>query len=263
MWNKKFGEGLDKSVVKLTGETVADLKLLSQAHIVVTTPQKWDLLSRRWRVRKPVQAVSLYIVDELHLIGGEAGPTLEVSNNRIGTGCAVDCGWVFVYRGSNRTLGCICVQVVVSRTRYISSELADTHKIRIVGLSASVANAKDLGAWIGATGPKCLFHFHPQVRPVPLEIRIQGFDVAHLGARLLAMARPTYGALANLCSPGNPGVVFVPTRKQAQLTAIDIVSFAGADARPESFLHGGASSGEVNVLSMCCSGVVDGCVFLV
>lgn len=78
-WNKKFGEGLDKAVVKLTGETQADLKLVSQAHIVVTTPQKWDLLSRRWRQRKTVQAVSLYIVDELHLIGGEAGPTLEVS----------------------------------------------------------------------------------------------------------------------------------------------------------------------------------------
>lgn len=64
--------------MKLTGETVADLKLLSQSHIVITTPQKWDVVSRRWRVRKPVQAVALYIVDELHLIGGESGPTLEV-----------------------------------------------------------------------------------------------------------------------------------------------------------------------------------------
>jgi pre-mRNA-splicing helicase BRR2 len=81
-WNKKFGEGLDKAVVKLTGETQADLKLVAQAHIVVTTPQKWDLLSRRWRQRKTVQAVSLYIVDELHLIGGEAGPTLEVRGVR-------------------------------------------------------------------------------------------------------------------------------------------------------------------------------------
>lgn len=80
---------------------------------------------------------------------------------------------------------------------------------------------------------------------MPLEIRIQGFDVSHLGARLLAMARPTYGAVANLCTPGKKGVVFVPTRKQAQLTAIDIVSFAGADARPDTFLHKGPASGEV------------------
>lgn len=77
-WNVKFGGSLDKSVVMLTGDTATDLKLLASAHIVITTPQRWDVLSRRWRVRKPVQAVALYIVDELHLIGGEAGPTLEV-----------------------------------------------------------------------------------------------------------------------------------------------------------------------------------------
>lgn len=52
----------------------------------------------------------------------------------------------------------------MSRARYIASELKETHQMRIVGLSASVANAKDLGTWIGATGPACLFHFHPQVR---------------------------------------------------------------------------------------------------
>ncbi len=96
-----------------------------------------------------------------------------------------------------------------------------------------------------------------QVRPVPLEIRIQGFDISHLGARLLAMARPTFGAVSNFCSPGNPGLVFVPTRKQAQLTAIDLVSFAGADGRAEVFLHAGAGSGEVRrrtlALASCCS----------
>ena len=53
----------------------------------------------------------------------------------------------------------------MSRTRLISSELAAAgNNIRIVGLSASVANAKDLGAWIGANGPTQLFHFHPNVR---------------------------------------------------------------------------------------------------
>ncbi len=96
-----------------------------------------------------------------------------------------------------------------------------------------------------------------QVRPVPLEIRIQGFDVSHLGARLLAMARPTYGAMANLCSPGNQGVVFVPTRKQAQLTAIDMVAFAGADARPDSFLHAGPGTGESIVAALTAAGIND------
>lgn len=65
------------------------------------------------------------------------------------------------------------------------------------------------------------------------------------GARLLAMARPTYGCVINGCSPGNPGIVFVPTKKQAQLTAIDLMTFAGADGRKSEFLHAGPDSGEV------------------
>ena len=86
---------------------------------------------------------------------------------------------------------------------------------------------------------------HPQVRPVPLEIRILGYDVQHMGARLLAMARPAYGALVNNCSPGKPAIVFVPTRKQAQLSAIDFVTFAAADGRGDAFLLAGAESSKV------------------
>jgi len=44
-----------------------------QGNIIVSTPEKWDVLSRRWKQRKNVQTVSLFIVDELHLIGGDEG----------------------------------------------------------------------------------------------------------------------------------------------------------------------------------------------
>jgi len=44
-----------------------------QGNIIVSTPEKWDVLSRRWKQRKNVQTISLFIVDELHLIGGEEG----------------------------------------------------------------------------------------------------------------------------------------------------------------------------------------------
>ncbi len=36
------------------------------------------MLSRRWKQRKAVQEVSLFIVDEMHLLGGPHGPALEV-----------------------------------------------------------------------------------------------------------------------------------------------------------------------------------------
>jgi len=75
----QFGEGgLGLNVVQLTGETAADVKLLDKGNIIVATPEHWDMLSRRWKQRKNVQAVALFIVDELHLIGGRNGPVIEV-----------------------------------------------------------------------------------------------------------------------------------------------------------------------------------------
>ena len=72
-WQAKFGQQLGKKVVLLTGETATDLKLLAKGNVVIGTPEKWDVLSRRWKQRKNVQNVSLFICDELHLIGGDEG----------------------------------------------------------------------------------------------------------------------------------------------------------------------------------------------
>ncbi|KAJ8316877.1 hypothetical protein KUTeg_004781 [Tegillarca granosa] len=82
-WNNKFGLQLGKKVVLLTGETGTDLKLLAKGNIIIGTPEKWDVLSRRWKLRKNVQNINLFIVDELHLIGGDVGPVLEVICSRM------------------------------------------------------------------------------------------------------------------------------------------------------------------------------------
>lgn len=193
-WKKKFGEGLGIRVVELTGETATDLKLLEKGQIIISTPEKWDALSRRWKQRKHIQQVSLFIIDELHLIGGQGGPILEV---------------------------------IVSRMRYISSQLEN--KIRIVALSSSLANAKDLGEWIGATSHG-LFNFPPGVRPVPLEIHIQGVDIANFEARMQAMTKPTYTAIVQHAKNGKPAIVFVPTRKHARMTAVDLMTYSSVDS---------------------------------
>ncbi|EOY19725.1 U5 small nuclear ribonucleoprotein helicase, putative isoform 2 [Theobroma cacao] len=198
-WEKKFGRGLGMRVVELTGETSMDLKLLEKGQIVISTPEKWDALSRRWKQRKYVQQVSVFIVDELHLIGGQGGPVLEV---------------------------------IVSRMRYIASQVEN--KIRIVALSTSLANAKDLGEWIGATSHG-LFNFPPGVRPVPLEIHIQGVDIANFEARMQAMTKPTYTAVVQHAKNGKPAIVFVPTRKHVRLTAVDLMSYSKVDNEEPAF----------------------------
>uniref|UniRef100_A0A7S4W4W0 RNA helicase n=1 Tax=Ditylum brightwellii TaxID=49249 RepID=A0A7S4W4W0_9STRA len=196
-WKTRFGSILQSDqVVKLTGETASDLRLLAGAKIIVCTVKQWDSLSRRWRQRKAVQAVSLCIVDDLHFLGGDVGPSMEV---------------------------------VISRMRYISSQKQQnggksaSALLRMVGLSASIANAREVGEWMGVPS-KGLFNFSPKVRPTPLEIYFQSFDQSSFSSRLMAMAKPVYNAVVRH-SDGKPVIVFVPSRRQAQLTAIDLMTY--------------------------------------
>lgn len=200
-WERTFGRMLGLNVVELTGDGTADLKLIEKGQVIVATAERWDMVSRRWKQRKAVQATALFIADELHLIGGEHGPVLEV---------------------------------VTSRMRYMSSQQADK-PMRIVGLATSLANAQDVGEWIGAKGHS-LFNFHPTVRPVPLEVHIHGVDIINFDSRMQAMARPVYSAVTTHADD-QPAIVYVPTRKHAKLAALDLLTFASAEGTPMRFLH--------------------------
>ncbi|PIA32601.1 hypothetical protein AQUCO_04400058v1 [Aquilegia coerulea] len=197
-WKKKFGEDLGMEVVELTGETATDLKLLEKGQVIISTPEKWNNISRRWKWTKHVREVSLFIVDELHLIGGQGAPLLDV---------------------------------IVTRMRYIASQNND--KFRIVALSTSLANAKDLGEWIGATSYG-IFNFPPGVRPVPLEIHIHGLDIDYFEARMRAMTKPTYTTVVQHAKNGKPALIFVPTMKHARLTAIDLMTYSNAASGEKS-----------------------------
>ncbi|CAG8675083.1 6955_t:CDS:2 [Cetraspora pellucida] len=198
-WRQKFGK-IQKNIVSLTGETSADLKLLENGDVIFATPTQWDVMSRRWKQRKAVQSVALFIADELHLIGSDVGPTYEI---------------------------------IVSRMRYIAHQTKNP--IRIVCLSTSLANAQDLGEWIGAT-PHTIFNFHPSVRPVPLEIHIQSYNIPHFASLMMAMVKPTYAAITAYSSD-RPAIVFVPSRKQCRLTAVDLLTYCAADGVTDRFLH--------------------------
>jgi len=56
-WRKKFGGMLNKSVLELTGDFTPDMNALRKADILITTPEKWDGVSRSWRRRGYVQKV--------------------------------------------------------------------------------------------------------------------------------------------------------------------------------------------------------------
>merc|ERR1719209_1404031 len=99
-WKTRLEVKLGKKVVELTGDVTPDARAIATSSVIVTTPEKWDGVSRSWQTRNFVQDVALIVIDEIHLLGEDRGPVLEV---------------------------------IVSRTNFISSHTE--RGLRIVGLS--------------------------------------------------------------------------------------------------------------------------------
>ncbi|KPI42397.1 Pre-mRNA-splicing factor brr2 [Cyphellophora attinorum] len=200
-WQKRLAKLHGGKVIdKLTGDTNNDIRVLDRADLILATPSQWDVLSRQWQRRKGVQAVDLFIADELHLLGGESG---------------------YVY------------EAVVSRMHYIKVQLESS--MRIIGLSVPLSNARDVGEWLGAT-KQTIYNFSPAARPVALELHLQSFSIPHFPSLMMAMARPAYRAVVEMSSD-KPAIIFVPNRKQVRLTAVDILSACIADDDDERFLN--------------------------
>ncbi|KAH0622176.1 hypothetical protein JD844_024256 [Phrynosoma platyrhinos] len=199
-WKIRIEEKLGKKVVELTGDVTPDMRSIAQADLIVTTPEKWDGVSRSWQNRSYVQKVSILIIDEIHLLGDERGPVLEV---------------------------------IVSRTNFISSH---TEKpVRVVGLSTALANARDLADWLNIK-QMGLFNFRPSVRPVPLEVHIQGFPGQHYCPRMASMNKPAFQAIRSH-SPAKPVLIFVSSRRQTRLTALELIAFLATEDDPKQWLN--------------------------
>lgn len=199
-WQKRLTRQMGLKLVELTGDNTPDTRTIRDADIIVTTPEKWDGISRSWQTRSYVQQVSLVIIDEIHLLGGDRGPILEI---------------------------------IVSRMNYIASQKKGS--VRIVGMSTACANAMDLGNWLGVK--EGLFNFRHSVRPVPLEIYIDGFPEQRGFCPLMeSMNRPTFLAI-KAHSPSKPVIVFVASRRQTRLTARALINLCGMEDNPRRFMH--------------------------
>uniref|UniRef100_T1IVJ2 U5 small nuclear ribonucleoprotein 200 kDa helicase n=1 Tax=Strigamia maritima TaxID=126957 RepID=T1IVJ2_STRMM len=198
-WKDRLEKRLGKLVVEMTGDITPDVKAIEMADVIVTTPEKWDGVSRSWQTRNYVKSVALIIIDEIHLLGEDRGPVLEV---------------------------------IVSRTNFISSH--GDFPLRIIGLSTALANARDLADWLGIkeTG---LYNFRPSVRPVPLEVHMEGFSGKHYCPRMASMNKPTLLAI-KMYSPDKPVLVFVSSRRQTRLTALDLIAYLAAEENPKQWL---------------------------
>lgn len=78
-WRQRLVSQLGKKMVEMTGDFTPDMMALLSADIIISTPEKWDGISRNWHSRSYVMKVGLMILDEIHLLGADRGPILEVT----------------------------------------------------------------------------------------------------------------------------------------------------------------------------------------
>ena len=64
-------------VRELTGDMNLTKSEIEETQIIVTTPEKWDIITRKSGDRTYTQKVRLLIIDEIHLLHDDRGPVLE------------------------------------------------------------------------------------------------------------------------------------------------------------------------------------------
>ncbi|OTA94187.1 hypothetical protein M434DRAFT_384303 [Hypoxylon sp. CO27-5] len=185
-WDKKFSY-MNLKCIELTGDTSqAQASRVGGASIIVTTPEKWDSITRKWSDhRKLLETIRLVLIDEVHMLKDVRGATLEV---------------------------------VVSRMKTIGAN------VRFVALSATVPNITDVARWLGRDHsnqhlPALAEAFGEELRPVKLQRYVYGykpstndfmFDNSLNGKLTLLLAKH---------SQRKPIMVFCFTRKSCESTA--------------------------------------------
>eukprot|EP01060_Flectonema_neradi_P002536 TRINITY_DN11596_c1_g1_i1.p1 TRINITY_DN11596_c1_g1~~TRINITY_DN11596_c1_g1_i1.p1 ORF type:complete len:1559 (+),score=327.75 TRINITY_DN11596_c1_g1_i1:29-4678(+) len=188
-------KGMGIKVCAVTGDTVGDydmhIQTITESNVIVTTPEKFDSVTRRWRdeiVGNCVHKIGLLLIDEVHLLGEERGAVLEALVSRMK-----------VVRNT-------------SRKNVMSASL------RFIAVSATMSNSADIGAWINASDD-CIAVFSNEDRPVPLSIDVRGFYCKtnpFLFERFLTYKLPS---IISELGEDKPVLVFCQTRKSASLTA--------------------------------------------
>lgn len=122
----------------MTGDVHLSKSQIEETQVIISTPEKWDIITRKTGERLFVELVKLVIIDEIHLLSDSRGPVLES---------------------------------IIART--IRQSEIGQQNTRLVGLSATLPNYKDVAAVLRVK-KEGLFYFDQSYRPIPLEQRYVG-----------------------------------------------------------------------------------------
>jgi ATP-dependent DNA helicase HFM1/MER3 len=192
-WQTKFSQ-VGLKCVELTGDSdAADLRNVQSANVIITTPEKWDTITRKWKDHeKLMRLIRLFLIDEVHILKEDRGATLEA---------------------------------IVSRMKTIATD------VRFVALSATVPNLKDVAMWLGKNSaqPKqtaTCEKFGEEFRPVRLRKHVSGYPWSN--ANDFAFEKSLDGHLPAIItkhSAGKPVMIFCCTRNSTVATAKALVNW--------------------------------------
>ncbi|KAI5477077.1 DNA/RNA helicase, DEAD/DEAH box type [Pseudohyphozyma bogoriensis] len=187
----KFAKRLSWAGVKcreLTGDMKLTRKEVDETGIIVTTPEKWDVVTRKGSGASDgdvADKVKLLIIDEVHLLHEDRGSVIE--------------------------------SIVARTLRQVESSQS---LIRIVGLSATLPNYIDVADFLHVNRYVGLFFFDSSFRPVPLEQHFLGVrgKPGSIASRN-GLDNAAFDKVAELVKAGHQVMVFVHARKETVKTA--------------------------------------------
>ncbi|XP_066152085.1 probable ATP-dependent DNA helicase HFM1 [Euwallacea fornicatus] len=197
-WYKKFVEFGINCISTTSDSDEVEIKNVLHYNLIISTPEKWDVMTRRWRADdRLVGSVRLFLIDEVHLLNGSRGSTLEV---------------------------------IVSRMKTATESLKYKYScgsIRFVALSATIPNIEDIAEWIGPAGTAKSFKFSEDVRPVKLNKVVLGYPFNSQSQSVFKFDMSLSYKISGLISKyseGKPTLIFCNTRKSVEMTANHLVS---------------------------------------
>ncbi|MCD1293411.1 ATP-dependent helicase [Methanocella sp. CWC-04] len=179
-WKHVLGS-LGFKVYVVTGERELSPFEAKSADVIITTPEKWDSATRKYRQERYsfVKDVALVIIDEVHLLDSDS-------------------------RGG-------ALEAVISRMKRISSFMKQP--LRIVALSATMPNIGDVAKWVGASEENTLT-FDNSYRPVELDTSVIPYspkDNEFLNKYIRLYK--AYDLIKDELAAGHQALIFVSTRQ--------------------------------------------------